>query len=266
MKLQRPIIDYYCFRTTGFDRFQALDTVYTLYRELTRIPDKSFEPAICRQTLQFWYQDIMNAYEGKAQIPVVLALQATLKHHDLPKLYWEDMITAIEMDIDRILYFNNDDLQRYAIKKRGNLLAYYAIILGNENKCSEILMNMATFIERVEILQHFGKEERFLNYIPEQTRTITSCEIWQLQQAQPHAAACLKAFIEDTKTLLPRDLASLPHPLKPLRVMIMIYSELLDLLSKEPIYVLTQKIDLSPLAKLFYSYYYGIIQTSRKLP
>ncbi len=256
MNLQRPTIEYYSLRTQNYKRFQALDVIYTLFDELARIPYKSDEAMVSRQTLQLWQQDVHAAYHGAPQLPAVKALQNTFVNYELPEAYWQDIFTTIEMDIDRVLYFNNQDLNRYAEKKLGSLLKLYACVLDTHEPATKLLQQVACFIERVRILQQLGESQRFLHYIPEQTRTHTSCELWQLQQAQAESLACLQSFIADTRAAMPVDLDKLPKTLSSIRVMTMIYSELLSLLAKDPMAVLKQHIDLTPLAKLFYSYYY----------
>jgi phytoene/squalene synthetase len=252
MILQRPNISYYSFRQLDFKRYQALAAIYNCFTELQKISDKSSEPMVTRQTLQLWQQDLAAAYVDAAQLPATKALQQALQDYTLPEKYWQDIITAVEMDIDHVLYFNNDDLQRYAEKKRGSLLQLYAAVLAPDTD-ENLLQQAGVFIERVQIMQKLGENAANARYIPEQTRNQNQCELWHLQQRDAKALPCLRSFINDTQ--IPT-LDKLPKSAGAICNMTMIYSELLKLLAKDPLKALQQEVDLSPLAKLFYSYYY----------
>jgi len=151
--LQRPSIEYYAFRSVGYEKFQALRVVDTLFQQFNALPGISEEISVVRHKTQFWLSELQAAYSGQPQHPATQDLKAILTHYDLHQKDWIDLITAVEMDIDKLYLADDDELNRYASKKRGSFLRLIATVLMGNDHPAQAITQLGCAIERIKLIQ-----------------------------------------------------------------------------------------------------------------
>lgn len=152
--LKRPRNEYYAFRTVGFAKFQALQVVDAIANELYALPSVSEELSVIRAKTQFWLNELQAAYHGEPKHPATQDLQNLLKQYPIPEKAWVDIITAVEMDIDKLHLSDGHELNRYVTKKHGSRLQLYAAILSGEAPPHEQLALLGCAIGRLDLLRH----------------------------------------------------------------------------------------------------------------
>lgn len=152
--LKRPRNEYYAFRTVGFEKFQALQVVDAITNELYNLPTVSEELSVIRTKTQFWLNELQAAYHGEPSHPATKDLQQLLIQYSIPEKAWVDIITAVEMDIDKLHLNDNHELNRYVTKKHGSRLQLYAAILSEEAPPHEQLALLGCAIGRLDLLRH----------------------------------------------------------------------------------------------------------------
>lgn len=255
----RPDIDYYAFRKLGYHDYHTLGVIHAVYREITAIPLKIDEPLVAKQTLAFWQNDLQAAYAHKATHPTLQAFSEVLKTHELPQSLWETIFCAVEMDIDGVQCLTGDDLKRYAQKKRGSLMQLWAQALNPKTVDTETLNAMGQVIETIHIVQSFSQHKTFYaRLLPQDLLEQHGATRYELN-SDP-----LVASLAD---LLQRSLnssAALHTPVKSLQTYFNLYHALGKLLLENPAELITQRVDLSPLAKLFLSFKFQLKGLARE--
>ncbi len=138
--LARPSIDYYAFRGLPYEQFQALSVIYALFSQLQALPSCSEDILVVRHKAQFWLSDILAVYTGSPQHPITRDLQVVLQKFPLAKEDWLGIVTAVDMDIDRLLLENDQEFQLYADRLYGSLFRMIATVLSCEGPTQDLAL------------------------------------------------------------------------------------------------------------------------------
>lgn len=137
--LRRPSIDYYAFRHLPYAQFQALQVIYALFYQLQSLPRCSEDINVVRHKTQFWLSELGAAYQGTPHHPATRDLQTVLQRFPLPQSDWVKIVTAIEMEIDHLLFDNDEEFRSYADKLYGSLYRLVARVLSPDPLPEEAL-------------------------------------------------------------------------------------------------------------------------------
>ena len=75
-------------------------------------------PEALRAALNDWRSELERCYTGAPQTPQGIALQPWIRHFDLSRQPFADLIDGVEMDLDRNRYATFDDLREYLLAGR----------------------------------------------------------------------------------------------------------------------------------------------------
>jgi hypothetical protein len=149
--LRRPSIDYYAFRHLPYAQFQALQIIYALFYQLQSLPTCSEDIHLVRHKTQFWMMELVAAYQGTPHHPVTRDLQVVLQDVPLPQADWVKIVTAIEMEIDHLLFDNDQEFRSYADKLYGSLYRLIARVLTQEPLPEEALAALGVARARLAV-------------------------------------------------------------------------------------------------------------------
>lgn len=250
MSIQRPSCEYYAFARLPYENFKTISAIYALFDQITRIPDEVSEPSIAHQKCLFYQTDIGKMHQQAATHPVCIAVQGSASCRAL--VDWQPIITATQMDIDRIIFYNNDDFKRYAHKKYG---ALYQLIARCLNQVDPTACNaLGYFVAEIIRLQRLRNDLLEQQHIPRNLTTQYHIEPWQLEQHQGHLQPLIAALIQQAV-----DNAELPLGLpQELRILHRLYRDILSKMQAAPTTLLTTHVDSTPIKKLILSRFHFI--------
>lgn len=101
---------------------QSLTAVGAFYRETAQIVGECQDSSIARAKLDWWREEIGRLYAGEAQHPVTRALRPHLATFNLPEEYFREILDGAAMDLDYDLYPSFGELTLY-VHRRGSVPA-----------------------------------------------------------------------------------------------------------------------------------------------
>jgi squalene synthase HpnC len=134
--------------------------------------NEGLEITIRLQLLLQWQAKLDACYEGRAEEPVFLALQESVRELDIPKIFFDDLLNAFKIDLFKNRYRTFDELQdycRYSANPVGRLVLY---ILGyaKHAAATEILEASDQICTALQLANHwqdvFLDQKKDRLYIP----------------------------------------------------------------------------------------------------
>jgi squalene synthase HpnC len=106
---------------------QDFYNVYAFCRWADDLADEIGDKDRSLRLLAWWREELDRMYAGQAQHPVFIALQSTVRKHDLPAEPFSDLLRAFVQDQQTSRYATWDDLEgycRYSANPVGRLVLY----------------------------------------------------------------------------------------------------------------------------------------------
>ncbi len=107
---------YYSFLFLPHRRRQAMYTVYAFCKEVDSAVDEPPPGSNPQDELQRWRKELAAAYDGAPTFPVTISLAEHAKQLYIPKVYFEELIKGVEMDLTASRYKTFDDLSLYCYR------------------------------------------------------------------------------------------------------------------------------------------------------
>ncbi len=154
---------FYSFLFLPKPKRGAIIDVYAFCRAVDDIVDevaaKSNDDAAHRaaqEELDRWREELDEIYVGKATMPIARRLQTVLLQFPMPKVYFEEVISGCEMDLQRSRYETFEELYQYCFRVasitglmcieifgyRSPLTRDYAVALGIALQLTNILRDL----------------------------------------------------------------------------------------------------------------------------
>jgi phytoene synthase len=116
----------------------AMSVLYAFCREIDDIVDEMREPTIARIKLEWWRNDINEAFsQGKPQHPISQALMPLLQEYPLKQDYFMQMIEGMEMDLELFRYPDFTALSHYCYCVAGTVGLLSIAIFGYQQSITE---------------------------------------------------------------------------------------------------------------------------------
>jgi phytoene synthase len=250
---------YYSFRFLPPIQRQAITALYAFCREVDDAVDEIADPQVAAQTLLWWRQEIEQTFAGRPSHPVGFALQTALEHFELHQEYFLELIDGMEMDLQQQRYagFKHLALYCYRVASVVGLLAAeifgyqdrktlkYAEKLGLAFQLTNIIRDVREDAERGRIYLPEEDMARFGVNVEDVLALKQTSELKALLQFETQRA---RETYQQAKSLLPAiDRANQRTGL----IMSAIYEATLDELERDGFQVMTQRVSLPPLRKLW---------------
>ena len=250
---------YYSFLFLPPERRRAITALYAFCREVDDTVDDCTDQSIARIKLAWWRNEVAQTYAGKPTHPVMQALHGHLKVYDLQEKHLQAIIDGMEMDLDQTRYLDFPAMQRYCWHVASVVGILSASIFGaTDPKTLQYAEKLGLAFQLTNIIRDVGEDARKGRiYLP----------VNELQQFGVSAAELLNAKHSDkfeqlmrfqvqrAKQAYDQAFALLPkqdrRAQRPGLMMAAIYRTLLDEIERDNFRVLTQRISLTPLRKLW---------------
>ncbi len=256
---------YYAFLFLPPERRAAITAFYAFCREIDDVVDEVSDPGVAQSKLDWWRGEVHNAFNGQASHP---ALQALLPHASAFGIEARQLLQVIEgceMDLSQTRYLDFANLQRYCHLVAGVVGEVAAGIFGQTDaRTTDYAHKLGLALQLTNIIRDVGEDAvRGRVYLPIEDLQRFDVKAHELikrgstsDASFPQRFEALMKFqIERALKTYDEALALLPaadrQAQKPGLMMASIYRTLLHEIAREPQLVLTRRVSLTPLRKLW---------------
>jgi phytoene synthase len=250
---------YYSFLFLPEGRRRAITALYAFCREVDDVVDECKDPAIARTKLAWWRQEIAGIYHGRPQHPVARALAEVAAPHHLDEARLQEVIDGMEMDLDYNAYPDFEALRLYCHRVAGVVGTLSADIFSYEDaRTLEYAADLGIALQLTNIIRDVGEDARRNRiYLPLHELAeygVTTEDITQGRETD-NFRRLMEFQVDRAQAFYDRAFEKLPAvDRKPQRagiIMAAIYRTLLDEIGADGCRVLTRRVALTPIRKLW---------------
>ncbi len=250
---------YYSFLFLPPERRRAITALYAFCREVDDTVDEASDQSVARIKLAWWRNEVTQMYSGTPTHPVMLALKPHIQPYDLKQEHLQAIIDGMEMDLDQSRYLDYPNLKKYCWHVAGVVGILSASIFGVTNpQTLKYAETLGLAFQLTNIIRDVGEDARkgriYLPVSELQQFNVTAADLLNARHGEKFEAL-MKFQADRAQTLYDEAFALLPkedrRAQRPGLMMAAIYRTLLDEIERDGFHVLTQKISLTPLRKLW---------------
>jgi phytoene synthase len=250
---------YYSFLFLPPDRRRAITALYAFCREVDDTVDECSDPSLARTKLAWWRQEIEHMVQGHPSHPVTRAMQAHLAPFALDAKYLQAIIDGMEMDLDQNRYLDYAAMERYCWHVASAVGILSAAIFGaSQPQTLQYAEKLGLAFQLTNIIRDVGEDARkgrvYLPISELQQFGVTVADLLNARHSEKFVAlmrfqtARAQRTYDEAFALLP---AADRRAQRPGLIMAAIYRTLLDEIEADGFHVLTQRIALTPIRKLW---------------
>ena len=250
---------YYSFLFLPVERRRAITALYAFCREVDDTVDDCTDVGIARTKLHWWRQEVAAMLAGSPTHPVTKALQPHLTMYQLDGPHLQGIIDGMEMDLDQTRYLDFIGLQKYCWHVAGVVGILSASIFGKTDpETLEYAEKLGLAFQLTNIIRDVGEDARkgriYLPVNELQQFGVTAADILNARHG-PAFERLMQFQAERAQKLYDEAFALLPkadrRAQRPGLIMAAIYRALLDEIQRDGFHVLSQRISLTPIRKLW---------------
>jgi len=259
---------YYAFLFLPPPRRAAITAFYAFCREVDDVVDEVQDLGVAQAKLAWWRQEVAQAFAGKPSHPALQALMPHVPAYGIEARHLQAVIDGCQMDLDQSRYLDYAGLQRYCHLVAGVVGEVAARIFGQTAVATtEYAHRLGLAFQLTNIIRDVGEDAtRGRIYLPVQELQrfdVKAHELLKRGEApgsdradfERRFLALMTFQVERALGLYDEALALLPdadrRAQKPGLMMASIYRTLLREIAAEPLLVLTRRVSLTPLRKLW---------------
>lgn len=138
---------------------RAMHAIYAFCRLADDIADDEEIRGDRIELLRAWRGQLEDAYNGKASHPVGIAMADTVERYGLPKIWFEDLLEGIEMDLLEVEIREFRQLERYCYCVASTVGLSVVAILGLRGEAIErYAIEMGIAVQLTNILRDVGDD------------------------------------------------------------------------------------------------------------
>lgn len=237
-----------------------MTVLYAFCRELDDVVDDCTDMQVAQTTLNWWRADLAKVFDGGApEHPVCRALQGVVAEFALPHDELAEIIEGMQMDLTQARYANFVELQLYCHRVAGVVGRLITRILGfSRPETLDYADKMGLALQLTNIIRDVGEDARkgriYLPVNELQQFNVTAADLLNARHSDKFENL-MRFQVERAKKVYEEAFALLPkedrRAQRPGLMMAAIYRTLLDEIERDNFHVLTQRISLTPLRKLW---------------
>jgi len=223
------------------------------------VVDEGMDPQVAAAKLVWWRNEVQNLFAGKAQHPVMRALEPFREKFGLNAERLNEIIDGMEMDLRQSRYLDWKGLEAYCYRVASVVGLLAAGIFGyRDERTLDYAKNLGIAFQLTNIIRDVGEDARKNRvYLPVedlQRFGVPAADI--LQAKETPAFRSLMAFeAERARGYYACAMSSLPaedrRAQRPGLIMAAIYRTLLDEIERGGFQVLKEHTSLTPLRKFW---------------
>ncbi len=158
---------YYAFMLLPAERRRALHAVYAFCRFIDDIADDE-AAGDAASLLRRWREELERVYTGTPTRAISRALADSVRHFNIPRDYFEELIAGVEMDLTRKRYANFEDLRLYCYRVASVVGLICIEIFGYTNPAARIYAEKLGIAFQITNILRDVKEDALRNriYLP----------------------------------------------------------------------------------------------------
>ena len=250
---------YYSFLFLPAERRRAITALYAFCREVDDTVDECTDIGIARTKLAWWRQEVAAMMSGAPTHPVTKALQPHLTPFSLDSQHLLAIIDGMEMDLDQTRYLDFPGLQKYCWHVASVVGILSANIFGVTNpQTLQYAEKLGLAFQLTNIIRDVGEDARkgriYLPVNELQQFNVTAADILNarhsdnFEKLMQFQAARAQKMYDEAFALLPKEDR---RAQRPGLIMAAIYRAVLNEVERDGFHVLTQRISLTPIRKLW---------------
>ena len=250
---------YYSFLFLPAERRRAITALYAFCREVDDTVDDATDASLARIKLAWWRTEVSTMYKGTPTHPVTQALTPHLDVYHLEEQHLQAIIDGMEMDLDQSRYLDYPGLRKYCWHVAGVVGILSASIFGFSNpQTLAYAEKLGLAFQLTNIIRDVGEDARkgriYLPVNELQQFGVTAQDLLSARHSEKFEAL-MRFQTERAQAMYDEALACLPkedrRAQRPGLMMAAIYRTLLVEIERDNFHVLTQRISLTPLRKLW---------------
>jgi phytoene synthase len=250
---------YYSFLFLPAERRRAITAFYAFCREVDDVVDEIHDHGVASAKLHWWREEVERLKQNTPQHPVTQALQPFIRSFNIDTQYLQLIIDGMHMDLEQTRYVDFDSLRKYCYHVAGVVGLVSARIFGvTQPQTLQYAETLGLAFQLTNILRDVGEDARQGRvYLPEQDMERYGVTRAQLLRCEANESfrALMQFETERAQALYQQAFALLPAEDKkaqrPGLIMAAIYRTLLDEIARDKFPVLTHRVSLTPLRKLW---------------
>jgi phytoene synthase len=254
---------YYSFLFLPQERRRAITALYAFCREVDDVVDDCSDPATARATLAWWRQELAAAFHGTPQHPVARALAEVAPRFNLAEARLAEIINGMQMDLEYNRYPSFEMLRQYCHRVAGVVGLLSAEIFGYQDRRTlEYAANLGLAFQLTNIIRDVGEDARrdriYLPLDEIERHGVSVADIAGARESDDFRRL-IEFQIERALGFYREALAKLPAVDRRAQraglVMAAIYRALLDEIQRDGCRVLSRRIALTPVRKLWIAWW-----------
>jgi phytoene synthase len=250
---------YYAFLFLPPQRRLAITAFYAFCREIDDVVDEIHDPGVAQTKLNWWRNEVHQAFTTQAQHPVMQALMPWCAEFGIHEQQLQSVIEGCDMDLTQTRYLDYPALSRYCHLVAGVVGEVSAQIFGQtQSTTQQYAHTLGQAFQLTNIIRDVGEDAlRGRIYLPIselQQFDVKAHEILNRLDS-PRFQALMQFQAERAHGLYEQAFALLPSEdwktQKPGLMMASIYRTLLREIQARHFPVLTQRVALTPLRKMW---------------
>jgi phytoene synthase len=250
---------YYSFMFLPLERRRAITALYAFCREVDDVVDECTDVGIAQGKLLWWRMEIGEMLAGNPSHPVTKALHPHLTPYSIEGKHLFAVIDGMEMDLSQTRYLDFADLQRYCWHVAGVVGIMSASIFGvTRPETLQYAEKLGMAFQMTNIIRDVGEDARIGRvYLPineMQQFNVTIGDILKARHTE-NFEKFMRFQAQRAQTLYDEAFLLLPDEDRRAQraglIMAAIYQALLEEIQRDGFHVLTQRIALTPLRKLW---------------
>lgn len=254
---------YYAFKFLTPPRRAAITAFYAFCREVDDVVDEVQDPGVAARKLAWWRTEVKSSFAGQPSHPAMKALMPHAADYQIRAEHLLAVIEGCEMDLQQSRYLDYPGLQRYCHLVAGVVGEVASGIFGRTQPATvEYAHQLGLALQLTNIIRDVGDDARrgriYLPVNELQQFGVTAAEL--LKRDAPYGyserfTALMQFQAQRAHAAYDAALALLPEAdrraQKPGLMMANIYRALLREVESTGFQVLHQRIQLTPLRKLW---------------
>jgi len=250
---------YYSFLFLPEAKRRAITALYAFCREVDDVVDDCSDVATAHATLAWWRQELAAAFHGTPQHPVARALAEVAPRFNLAEARLSEIIDGMQMDLDHHHYPTFDALRLYCHRVAGVVGLLSAEIFGYQDRRTlEYAVDLGLAFQLTNIIRDVGEDARRDRiYLPldELERHGVSLDDIARSRETDNFRRLMEFQIERAQSYYREAFAKLPAADRRAQrtgiIMAAIYRTVLDEIHRDGCHVLTGRVSLTPVRKLW---------------
>jgi phytoene synthase len=151
---------------------EAIRAVHAWSRSVDDAVDEAETDAAAREALAVWRREAARLYEGEPAEAVTRALRPHVARFQIPRSYFEELVSGVEMDLTRTRYETFPELAKYCHRVASVVGLICLRIFGDaEERGRAYAENLGLALQLTNILRDVGADlARGRIYLPEDER------------------------------------------------------------------------------------------------